>query len=75
MAGEDICFNNFFFKFQTINLEPFMLNNHQSYLIDKETLLVIGGGGICFTFGTHLNRHPIMLDLGNCWSKLENKFI
>ncbi|XP_038644930.1 tRNA wybutosine-synthesizing protein 4 isoform X3 [Scyliorhinus canicula] len=43
---------------------PLMLHNHSSVLLVKECqVLVIGGGGNCFSFGTHLNHQPILLKL------------
>ncbi|XP_067891858.1 tRNA wybutosine-synthesizing protein 4 isoform X2 [Heterodontus francisci] len=43
---------------------PLMLHNHSSVLLVKERqLLVIGGGGNCFSFGTHLNHQPVLLQL------------
>jgi hypothetical protein len=60
-------------QFQTDNLEPFMLNNHRTHVIDKNSILMIGGGGICFTFGTHLNRQPVILDLKDCWTFMHNQ--
>ncbi|XP_075773424.1 tRNA wybutosine-synthesizing protein 4 isoform X1 [Pelodiscus sinensis] len=55
------------YQIDTVSLEwPLMLHNHSSvFLLDKKELLVIGGGGNCFSFGTHFNRHPIYLDLCN----------
>eukprot|EP00057_Strongylocentrotus_purpuratus_P033739 XP_792604.3 PREDICTED: tRNA wybutosine-synthesizing protein 4 [Strongylocentrotus purpuratus] len=54
---------------QEINLKvlspesPLMLHNHTSHwLPDKEGVLVIGGGGNCFSFGTHLNETPIIVE-------------
>jgi hypothetical protein len=49
-----------------------MLIQHQSHVIDKNNMVVVGGGAICFTFGTHLNRQPFILDLEKCWSKFYN---
>uniref|UniRef100_A0AAV2K2B5 tRNA wybutosine-synthesizing protein 4 n=1 Tax=Knipowitschia caucasica TaxID=637954 RepID=A0AAV2K2B5_KNICA len=43
---------------------PLMLHSFCSELSDsKEELLLIGGGGNCFSFGTHLNPHPVVVDL------------
>lgn len=53
----------------TDDSEPLMLIQHQSHMLDRNRLLVVGGGAICFTFGTHLNRKPFVLDLTNCWTK------
>ncbi|NXA43662.1 TYW4 protein, partial [Eudromia elegans] len=53
-----------------INVEhlewPLMLHNHSSvFLPDEKELLLIGGGGNCFSFGTHLNAEPVSLNLRN----------
>ncbi|CAN2390948.1 Leucine carboxyl methyltransferase 2 [Pristimantis euphronides] len=43
---------------------PLMLHAHSSVLLpDQKRLLVLGGGGTCFSFGTHLNEQPVMLEL------------
>lgn len=55
---------------QTSDGSPLMLVNHQAVMRDKNSILVVGGGGICFTFGTHLNRQPIVLDITDCWSSV-----
>ena len=57
----------------TINAEclewPLMLHNHSSvFLPDEKELLLIGGGGNCFSFGTHLNPNPISLNLSSVLS-------
>ncbi|NWY07820.1 TYW4 protein, partial [Nothoprocta ornata] len=45
---------------------PLMLHNHSSiFLSDEKELLLIGGGGNCFSFGTHLNTEPVSLNLSN----------
>ncbi|XP_030068607.1 tRNA wybutosine-synthesizing protein 4 isoform X2 [Microcaecilia unicolor] len=45
---------------------PLMLHNHSSVLLqDENRLLILGGGGNCFSFGTHLNRHLVLLDLAS----------
>ncbi|XP_010150644.1 PREDICTED: tRNA wybutosine-synthesizing protein 4-like, partial [Eurypyga helias] len=45
---------------------PLMLHKHSSVLLPEEKeLLVIGGGGNCFSFGTHLNPEPVSLSLGS----------
>jgi len=51
-----------------------MLHHHACVLLDDDVtvgsrdvtadrvrLLVVGGGGNCFSFGTHFNRHLMML--------------
>ncbi|XP_068602852.1 tRNA wybutosine-synthesizing protein 4 [Brachionichthys hirsutus] len=44
---------------------PLMLHSFCSELIDPEEaeLLLIGGGGNCFSFGTHFNTQPVTVDL------------
>ncbi|XP_072301080.1 tRNA wybutosine-synthesizing protein 4 [Eucyclogobius newberryi] len=43
---------------------PLMLHSFCSELTDsKKELLLIGGGGNCFSFGTHLNQQPAVVDL------------
>ncbi|XP_068864492.1 tRNA wybutosine-synthesizing protein 4 [Aphelocoma coerulescens] len=45
---------------------PLMLHNHSSvFLPNEKELLVIGGGGNCFSFGTHLNPEPVALRLSS----------
>ncbi|XP_039376282.1 tRNA wybutosine-synthesizing protein 4 isoform X4 [Mauremys reevesii] len=55
------------YQIDTVSLKwPLMLHNHSSiFLPDKSELLLIGGGGNCFSFGTHLNLHPVCLGLSN----------
>ncbi|XP_066170349.1 tRNA wybutosine-synthesizing protein 4 isoform X1 [Sylvia atricapilla] len=53
-----------------INVEhlewPLMLHNHSSiFLPNEKELLVIGGGGNCFSFGTHLNPEPVLMSLSS----------
>lgn len=44
---------------------PLMLHSFCSELLDCKgsELVLIGGGGNCFSFGTHLNLHPVTVDL------------
>ncbi|XP_026888835.2 tRNA wybutosine-synthesizing protein 4 isoform X2 [Electrophorus electricus] len=44
---------------------PLMLHSFCSELLDPDgaELVLIGGGGNCFSFGMHLNAHPVILDL------------
>ncbi|KAM6447792.1 tRNA wybutosine-synthesizing protein 4 isoform 2-T2 [Liasis olivaceus] len=47
---------------------PLMLHNHSSvFMPDREEVILTGGGGNCFSFGTHLNWSPVCLDLSNIW--------
>ncbi len=45
-----------------------MLHNHASVYLDHVGLIVFGGGGNCFSFGTHLNKSPIVIDIMNLTS-------
>ena len=47
---------------------PLMLHNHSSVMIKEGVFLVIGGGGNCFSFGTHLNGQPFIVDCTACLS-------
>ncbi|XP_077984404.1 tRNA wybutosine-synthesizing protein 4-like [Glandiceps talaboti] len=40
---------------------PIMLHNHSCHLLSKTKVCVIGGGGNCFSFGTHFNTTPVIL--------------
>ena len=40
-----------------------MLHSHGVVLTEDQKLLVIGGGGNCFSFGTHFNAGPVVIDL------------
>ncbi|KAG8545201.1 hypothetical protein GDO81_021241 [Engystomops pustulosus] len=43
---------------------PLMLHGHSSVLLpDMRCVAILGGGGTCFSFGTHLNARPVMLEL------------
>ncbi|KAK3568902.1 hypothetical protein QTP86_019557 [Hemibagrus guttatus] len=46
---------------------PLMLHSFCSELLDSDgaEMMLIGGGGNCFSFGTHLNSQPVILDLRN----------
>ncbi|XP_063162163.1 tRNA wybutosine-synthesizing protein 4 isoform X1 [Candoia aspera] len=47
---------------------PLMLHNHSSvFMPDREEVILTGGGGSCFSFGTHLNWSPVCLDLSSIW--------
>ncbi|BFZ01945.1 hypothetical protein BsWGS_04985 [Bradybaena similaris] len=43
-----------------------MFHRHTSIKLDEDKIVVLGGGGNCFSFGTHLNRTPVILVLGPC---------
>ncbi|XP_067265117.1 tRNA wybutosine-synthesizing protein 4 [Chanodichthys erythropterus] len=44
---------------------PLMLHSFCSEVLDPEgtEMVLIGGGGNCFSFGTHLNLNPVTVDL------------
>ncbi|KAM9850756.1 tRNA wybutosine-synthesizing protein 4 [Aulostomus maculatus] len=46
-------------------LWPLMLHSFCSELLDEKNpeLLLVGGGGNCFSFGTHFNPQPLTVDL------------
>ncbi|XP_034083309.1 uncharacterized protein LOC117561511 isoform X2 [Gymnodraco acuticeps] len=54
------------FRLETSSVSwPLVLHSFCSELTDSidQKLLLIGGGGNCFSFGTHLNLQPVTLDL------------
>ena len=56
----------FFFSFKacTAPSMPLMLHNHRSVCWeDSQSIMVLGGGGNCFSFGTHLNDAPVFINL------------
>ncbi|XP_070799804.1 tRNA wybutosine-synthesizing protein 4 [Pituophis catenifer annectens] len=57
------------YRIDTTFLEwPLMLHNHSSVIVpDTEEIILTGGGGNCFSFGTHLNVSPVRLDLSSIW--------
>uniref|UniRef100_A0A0A9XZA2 tRNA wybutosine-synthesizing protein 4 n=3 Tax=Lygus hesperus TaxID=30085 RepID=A0A0A9XZA2_LYGHE len=41
-----------------------MIHNHTSFLNDDDsTISCYGGGGNCFSFGTHFNKHPLKIPI------------
>lgn len=45
---------------------PIMLHNHTSVLLPEEQeILLLGGGGNCFSFGTYFNPHTVSLDISS----------
>ncbi|XP_069110693.1 tRNA wybutosine-synthesizing protein 4-like [Argopecten irradians] len=49
-----------------------MLHRHTSVYCGDHSFIVVGGGGNCFSFGTHLNTTPLKLNLANCFNKMDN---
>ncbi|XP_046569910.1 LOW QUALITY PROTEIN: tRNA wybutosine-synthesizing protein 4-like [Haliotis rubra] len=43
-----------------------MFHKHSSVSIADGQFLIIGGGGNCFSFGSHLNASPFLLDISLC---------
>lgn len=54
---------------------PLMLHSFCCEVIDleKKELLLIGGGGNCFSFGTHFNRQPVTIGLGSLLSETSDR--
>ncbi|XP_061177591.1 tRNA wybutosine-synthesizing protein 4-like [Saccostrea echinata] len=50
-----------------------MLHKHTSCYLGNNRILVIGGGGNCFSFGTYLNCSPLEIDLTRGWEILHNE--
>uniref|UniRef100_A0A8C4QQS5 tRNA wybutosine-synthesizing protein 4 n=2 Tax=Eptatretus burgeri TaxID=7764 RepID=A0A8C4QQS5_EPTBU len=48
-------------------VKPPMLHGHDSVLDDraKSHIIILGGGGNCFSFGTHFNPHAMLLELAH----------
>ncbi|XP_051566377.1 tRNA wybutosine-synthesizing protein 4 [Myxocyprinus asiaticus] len=42
---------------------PLMLHSFCSELLEGSEMMLMGGGGNCFSFGTHLNVHPVTVCL------------
>ena len=54
----------FSIKVCTAPSTPLMLHNHRSVCWeDSHGIMVLGGGGNCFSFGTHLNEGPVFIDI------------
>ncbi|CAH1801413.1 unnamed protein product [Owenia fusiformis] len=56
-------------EFSLTNQSPkihFMLHNHQSLLLSNGDVLIMGGGGNCFSFGTYFNP---------CLAKIEMEYV
>ncbi|KAM5179880.1 tRNA wybutosine-synthesizing protein 4 [Mantella aurantiaca] len=58
------------FQLNTASLPwPLMLHGHSSvFLQDTRQMVILGGGGTCFSFGTHLNKQPVVVDLSGALS-------
>ena len=50
-----------FLLIQTLLPHPPLLQKHTIHYADSG-LLVVGGGGNYFSFGTHMNSHPLFLN-------------
>lgn len=48
-----------------------MLHKHTSILLDDRSIMLLGGGGNCFSFGTHLNSTPVILDISKALEIME----
>ena len=63
------------FKIEILGSIPLIAINHQTHVLDKNNILLVGGGAICFTFGTHLNKQPIVMDISECWVKIDSSLL
>ena len=43
-----------------------MYHRHCSATLPDGRIVILGGGGNCFSFGTHLNFTPVVLDISQC---------
>ncbi|CAL1526101.1 unnamed protein product [Lymnaea stagnalis] len=43
-----------------------MFHRHTSIMLASGDVVILGGGGNCFSFGTHLNRTPVLLNVVPC---------
>ena len=48
-----------------------MLHNHCSVKVDDETFVVVGGGGNCFSFGTHFNSQLYSVNIPRYLEKVD----
>ncbi|KAJ8314208.1 hypothetical protein KUTeg_008769 [Tegillarca granosa] len=48
-----------------------MLHRHTSLYTGTGKFMIIGGGGNCFSFGTHLNKSPIIMDIRKCLKEVK----
>ncbi|KAM9319621.1 tRNA wybutosine-synthesizing protein 4 [Gastrophryne carolinensis] len=53
------------YRLHTESLDwPLMLHSHSSVVLeDGGAVLLLGGGGTCFSFGTHMNLQPVLMDV------------
>ncbi|KAH3885350.1 hypothetical protein DPMN_009344 [Dreissena polymorpha] len=50
-----------------------MLHRHTSLPLEDNKFLILGGGGNCFSFGTHLNTTPVILDISKAWMVMKDR--
>eukprot|EP00794_Sanderia_malayensis_P003810 gene3810-4338_t len=51
--------------FDISSTRPIMLCNHTSNVINDDQIVIVGGGGNCFSFGTHFNKAGRNFVIGN----------
>ncbi|KAL5007139.1 hypothetical protein ScPMuIL_015945 [Solemya velum] len=49
-----------------------MLHSHTSTSLGGGKFLILGGGGNCFSFGTHLNKSPFILNITDCLKQMKD---
>ncbi|KAK7110582.1 tRNA wybutosine-synthesizing protein 4-like [Littorina saxatilis] len=55
------------FSFPSVSRnQMLMFHRHCSVILPDNRIVVLGGGGNCFSFGTHLNCTPVTVDIYKC---------
>ena len=62
----DILFYLCFFVQAVSRTQLLMYHRHCSVMLPDGRIVILGGGGNCFSFGTHLNFTPVVLDISQC---------
>ena len=61
-------------KWKIVSQESkFIINSHTSHLLSPSSLIIIGGGGNCFSFGTYFNPSIIQIDIDQQTVDLKKK--
>lgn len=59
---KSVAWKSFITPASTTPSTPLMLHNHCSVWEGSQGIMVLGGGGNCFSFGTHLNDRPVLIN-------------